>query len=73
MIARLESGCPRRPNTPKPAIQNAAVLFKSADWLVGMYWIAHRFRPLLATTISTPSTRPCVHSTRPRGQIAPPR
>ena len=34
--AERVSGWPRRPKTPRPAIQNAAVPLSRADWLVGM-------------------------------------
>ena len=56
MIARRVKGWPRRPNTPRPAIQKAAVPFNNADSLLGIVRMAQELSPLLANTIISPMT-----------------
>jgi len=49
------SGCPRRPKTPSPAIQNADVPLSSAASLLGRYCMDQVFNPLLMKIMKNPA------------------
>ena len=72
ITAHRVKGWPRRPNTPKPAIQNAEVPLSNADSLLGMYWMAQVFKPLLTNTMKKPAMVTWRHSIKRVGSRLPP-